>query len=142
MSRKRKVIFLLLIVLAALAAGYVVYYVTLQRVQASKVDDLRDQFVTQEPVEQVVEPEPEPVVSEPEEEEPEPEPERVFVSPIDFVSLQEINPDVYAWLEIPGMDISYPVVQHAWDIDYYLRRAYDGTSSTAGSIFSEPGRAK
>ena len=30
---------------------------------------------------------------------------------VDFNKLEEINPDVIAWIEIPGLEISYPVVQ-------------------------------
>lgn len=56
---------------------------------------------------------------------------------IDFVALQEINPDIYAWLEIPGTDISYPVVQHPDDDTYYLRRNSDREYSAGGAIFSE-----
>ena len=56
---------------------------------------------------------------------------------IDFAALQAINPDIYAWLEIPGTDISYPVVQHPDDDSYYLRRNSDREYSAGGAIFSE-----
>ena len=32
--------------------------------------------------------------------------------PVDFDSLHEVNPEIYAWIYIPGTDISYPVLQH------------------------------
>ena len=60
-----------------------------------------------------------------------------YVSPVDFASLQSINPDVYAWIEIPGTTISYPVVQRDSDDTYYLHRNPDGEYSASGSIFSE-----
>lgn len=31
--------------------------------------------------------------------------------PIDFAALKEKNPDVYAWISIPGTAIDYPVLQ-------------------------------
>lgn len=30
--------------------------------------------------------------------------------PINFQKLWEINPEIYAWIEIPGTKISYPIV--------------------------------
>ncbi len=60
-----------------------------------------------------------------------------YVSPIDFDSLKAVNEDIYAWLEIPGTDISYPVLQHQTEDDYYLRRDYKGHHDIAGSLFTE-----
>lgn len=56
---------------------------------------------------------------------------------VDFDSLQALNPDIFAWLDIPGTDISYPVVQNPDDDTYYLRRNSDGNYSAGGAIFSE-----
>ena len=44
---------------------------------------------------------------------------------VDFNKLEEINPDVIAWIEIPGLEISYPVVQGR-DNDYYLHHLITG----------------
>lgn len=55
-------------------------------------------------------------VQEPEEEES-PESEKEKEEPknryleIDFAGLKAVNPDVIAWIQIPALDISYPVVQ-------------------------------
>ena len=57
--------------------------------------------------------------------------------PVDFEKLWEINPEIYAWLYVPGMDISYPIVQHDGDNDYYIRRSVDGQYYTGGCIYSE-----
>ncbi len=65
---------------------------------------------------------------------PEPTP-TPYVSPIDFESLWAENPDVIAWLEIPGTPVSYPVLQHPWDDQYYLNRRMDGSEGLPGSIF-------
>jgi sortase, srtB family len=41
---------------------------------------------------------------------------------IDFTSLKETNPDVVAWVYVPGTVIDYPVLWKEYDIDYYLHR--------------------
>ena len=67
-------------------------------------------------------------------EEPEADPIEI---PIDFASLQAQNPDVYAWITVPGTDIDYPILQSASDNSYYLTHTIDGTESPEGSIFTE-----
>ena len=42
---------------------------------------------------------------------------------VDFNKLEEINPDIIAWIEIPGLEISYPVVQGR-DNDYYSQQTF------------------
>ena len=56
---------------------------------------------------------------------------------VNFEALQAINPDIYAWIDIPGTDISYPVVQNPDDDTYYLTRNSDREYSAGGAIFSE-----
>lgn len=56
--------------------------------------------------------------------------------PVDFEELQEINPDIYAWITVPGTVIDYPIVQNE-DNTYYLTRSAEGEDSVAGAIFSE-----
>ncbi len=53
---------------------------------------------------------------------------------VDFAALQAINPDAAAWIEIPGLDLSLPVVQ-AQDNQTYLHRSFDGSESPAGCLF-------
>ena len=48
--------------------------------------------------------------------------------------LQKKNSDVVGYLEIPGTNVSYPVVQ-AKDNDYYMRRTYEKKSSKYGALF-------
>ena len=55
---------------------------------------------------------------------------------VDFEVLQEMYPDVMAWVYCPGTPISYPVVR-ANDNDYYLNRLPDGTANKSGSIFAD-----
>ena len=55
---------------------------------------------------------------------------------IDFAALQEYNPDIIAWIRIPGTVIDYPVLQGP-DNNKYLRHTPDGEYNIAGSIFLE-----
>lgn len=57
--------------------------------------------------------------------------------PIDFAALQEKNPDVYAWITVPGTQIDYPILQHPEDNSYYLTHTIDGEEKTEGAIFTE-----
>ena len=45
--------------------------------------------------------------------------------PIDFAQLQSMNPDIYAWIKIPGTVIDYPVVQSDTDNTYYLNHSVE-----------------
>lgn len=60
-----------------------------------------------------------------------------YVSPVDFAPLWEINPDVYAWIDIPGTDISYPVLQHPTDDAYYLEHTIEGIKKRPCAIYTE-----
>lgn len=57
--------------------------------------------------------------------------------PIDFEALQKVNPDVYAWITIPGTVIDYPVLQSEADNSYYLTHTIEGQESAEGSIYTE-----
>ena len=76
-------------------------------------------------------------------EEPEnkPEPDKTDIEPdgylqIDFEGLQAVNPDVIGWIDIPGLSISYPVVQGT-DNAYYLHHLFTGEYNSSGSIFAD-----
>lgn len=62
--------------------------------------------------------------------------------PIDFAALQEQNPDVYAWITVPGTAIDYPILQKAGDNGYYLTHTIDNTESPEGAIFTEDYNSK
>lgn len=82
------------------------------------------------------EPEPE---QEEEVEEVEKEP---VVVPIDFATLTAQYPDVYAWIQIPGTTIDYPIVQRGGDNSYYLHHTVEGVKKTEGAIFTEDYNSK
>ncbi len=55
-------------------------------------------------------------------------------SPVDFNKLKSINPDIYAWLSIPAINVNYPVLQGE-NNDAYLHTLPDGTYNKGGSLF-------
>lgn len=55
---------------------------------------------------------------------------------VDLKGLIELYPNVRGWLFFENEDISYPIVQGSTD-DIYLRTAYNGENTAAGSIFLE-----
>lgn len=55
---------------------------------------------------------------------------------IDFEKLQQINPDIVAWIRIEAAGIDYPVVQGT-DNKFYLHHTFRGEKSIAGSIFMD-----
>ena len=56
---------------------------------------------------------------------------------IDFASLQEMNEEIYAWVELPGADISHAVVQSATNDLFYNDHNIDKSYYSGGSIFSQ-----
>lgn len=57
--------------------------------------------------------------------------------PVDLMEYMTQNMEVYAYIDIPGTSISYPIVQSRRDDNYYLRRNWKGEHDTSGSIFSQ-----
>ena len=59
--------------------------------------------------------------------------------PVDFDEWQKVNKDVYAWINVPGTNIDYPVLQsdENTDSDYYLEYCIDHTYGRPGCIYSE-----
>ena len=62
--------------------------------------------------------------------------------PIDFAQLQSMNPDIYAWIKVPGTVIDYPVVQSDTDNTYYLDHSVEKEEDKAGAIFTEDYNSK
>lgn len=57
--------------------------------------------------------------------------------PIDFEKYEKINEDVYAYIEMPDADISYPILQRVGDDSYYAFRTIDGKEGLPGVIYTE-----
>lgn len=58
-------------------------------------------------------------------------------TPVDFVELKKKNPDIYAWINIPGTSVDYPVLRREDDNSYYLNHTVDEKKSIYGSIYTE-----
>ncbi len=88
---------------------------------------------TQTPIDNIAEPEDTTTESQTETSVPETEPS----ASLDFGVLRDINPDIYAWIEIEGTKVDYPVLQSPDNDDRYLNTAYDGSRYIGGAIFTQ-----
>lgn len=52
-----------------------------------------------------------------------------------YAPYYEENPDMIGWLNIPGTEIDYPVMQTPGNNEKYLRKGFDGSYSEAGTLF-------
>lgn len=61
---------------------------------------------------------------------------------IDFELQQAQNPDIYAWITVPGTGIDYPVLQKSGTEDiydnYYLDHKADLSEGLPGAIYTQP----
>lgn len=55
----------------------------------------------------------------------------------DIDALQDVNPDIFAWIKVPGTKVDYPVTQHPTDDEYYLKHGADGLNSSYGCPYIE-----
>lgn len=60
-----------------------------------------------------------------------------FANPINFKELKKQNDDIYAWINVSGTIIDYPILQHPTDNEYYLFHTSYGKWSNYGSIYTE-----
>lgn len=58
-------------------------------------------------------------------------------TPVDFDELKKQNSDIYAWINIPGTLIDYPILRREDDNSYYLNHTVDKKKSIYGSIYTE-----
>ena len=59
--------------------------------------------------------------------------------PVNFGKLQSVNDDIYAWINIPGTIIDYPILQSDQDdgISYYLTHNVNREDSKYGAIYTQ-----
>lgn len=79
-----------------------------------------------------------PAPPEPDETEAPPEelPVEAVLAGIDLEALRAVNGDVMGWIEIPGTELSYPLVQGR-NNRYYLSRSWKKEPSAGGAVFLE-----
>lgn len=86
------------------------------------------------------EPEPEPTPEPEPEPEPEPTPEpdpwAKALAGTNLEILREMNPEVVGWIQIPGTELSYPLM-YSGDNAYYLNHTWMGEPNAGGAIFLE-----
>lgn len=56
---------------------------------------------------------------------------------VDFPALQAENPDIFAWIYIPGTTIDYPVLQNAQSDNFYADHNAYGQKNTDGAVYIE-----
>lgn len=145
MSNKRKALFFSGILLMALGIGYLSYR-AVSNIRAKKEEEHLHSIAFREtttaaetevtttetaPVtttETVPVTETEPVTTT--------EAKEPYVSPIDFEALWAVNTDIYAWLDIVDTTISYPILQHPTDNNYYLNHTPEHKAGFPGSIYT------
>ena len=136
MSKTRKIILTICIVVAVICVAYLAWFFIRKAVSARKDERLSSIASVQTSEAETEKPttaQTRETSTTEEEETTEP-----YVSPVDFEALWEINPELYAWLVMPNTHIDYPVAQH-YDPnfrDYYLRTGYDHNYDFSGTLFS------
>ncbi len=56
---------------------------------------------------------------------------------IDFTTLKEENPDIFAWIHIPDTQIDYPVLQSEEADDFYEKHNAYGQEDDSGAVYIE-----
>lgn len=123
MEKRRKVCIAVLLLIAVVCTGVVVAYLWTEQRNKDIYTKLQEEVGELPEVKT--------------EEEAEPEADPGVEIPIDFASLQALNPDIYAWIQIAGTNINYPILQSAEDDSYYLMRTAERQEGYPGSIYTE-----
>lgn len=133
-----KVLLILSLIGAICALGFVGWYLYQDYQAELEAERLKNEVVIEtEPVEETA--------SEGSEGDSAAIPEGVYqkaYNPIDFQSLAKVNPDLYAWIEIPDTKINYPIAQREGDDEFYLHHDMYQKDRFAGCIYTESANSK
>ncbi|MBU5474510.1 class B sortase [Roseburia sp. MSJ-14] len=121
-KKKSKIILAILIVVLVVSVSFIVVYFVKQNNAKNEYKDLQSKAKVKETTKET-----------PDESQEDGE----YKSPIDFEELWKTNEEIYAWIQIPGTDIDYPIAQRADDDAYYLNHTIEGTEGLPGSIYTE-----
>ncbi len=125
-GKMKPIVLVVLAVIFVLAAGFLAYYFTTLKANTEIYENLQETVVaTQSPTPTDAATQTPDATETPAE------------IPIDFEALYEINPDVYAWIEIADTEVSYPILRHPSDDSYYLDYTIDHVNGLPGSIYTE-----
>lgn len=127
---KKEYILLGILVVILLAAGLWIFQIISEYQRADQEYEELKEYVKEAEKEEQDQKEGEP---EKQEEEESGEAGSAEAFTVDFEALQQINPDIVAWLRIPGV-LDYPVVQGT-DNSYYLHHTFRKEYNIAASIF-------
>ena len=128
----RKIVWLVCILVAGLCIGFLAHYFVRLQQNKKRYEAIQSQQTVETVTQQ----------TETVETEMESETKEKVEIPINFEELWQINPEIYAWIEIPGTSINYPIVQSASDDLYYLDHTIEGIAGYPGSIYTERINAK
>ncbi len=121
MKKKTKIIIMTILVLILVVCASVIGIYYYKQYQAKKLYDSMKQDTTQQ--------------------ETTSEEESEVEIPVDFAALQKQNPDIYAWITIPGTVIDYPILHSEEDTDYYLNHTPEKVEGLPGSIYTQNANA-
>lgn len=139
LSKKNKCIVVLLSAVAVCIVAYLIGSAIFENRRSEKLDSLRDvAYLSGEESETSAE-----TVTERAEEaetidetQEETEQEKVYVeSTIDFDQIKMVNPDIYAWITVPGTNVDHPVLTNEED-NYYLMRNLDLSEGYPGCLYT------
>lgn len=135
----KKVVFIVVVILLLIAFGVSAFMV------GSYLLDSKEQARRNEELQNMVESAKKPEETDPSEtvpgetaQETVPAPTIVGADGIltEYAGLYELNNDMVGWLEIPGTELKYPVMQTPNEVNYYLYRDFAKEDSDWGAIYA------
>ena len=140
MKKKKNILFIVSLIVLILAISGIVIYLAVMGSRAKKYEDIAEiaknteVTTTQAPTTAKATAETTETAETTTEETTKPKPD----IPIDFEALWEINPDIYAWITIPGTNIDYPILHSSEDNpDYYLEHTVYHEQGLPGAIYTQ-----